>query len=411
MTSPCISDVLPAEILRTILRYATSSPRVFDTSPENVSAAAQETANLLSFYGQDILDSLPTKRSLSRVSKLFHQLVEEFLLEAIVVTEYDRLAQLRIVLSSERSMPRSGNGALLKGSYCRRMDFLLGRRGHYWAGEGQYKGFKSLWGLLPNLTNLELLIIDPYQSGTLWETQITLSKGFWSLLRTRCAHSLRLLHINNVEADAGHIHLALAPFTNLESLELRGGWHGRTLPPETPTTTLPRLHNLRAFYPEIMSSISMPALQHAAIITSTIISDGSTLKIRPDVLTELDYCGPPMDIFELCDAFPNLRRFGIYKPRISNPGSIPWTHNGGCAEKLEEIDVFNLHSLSLAPSLIHTLVTHCRVGSFPALRRVKYVEQECYFHEAEVQSVEPDSKSLTQLGIDFIIEKKWFPLY
>src|SRR5271170_5201663 len=185
-------DALPIEVTRLILRLATCCEPALSTSPVAILEGQKDT-NRNRHFRADILSSLPTKVALSLVSKRIAEISEEFLLEAVFINAYDLLTSLVNLLGS----PSISDKTKLRGSHVKRLDFRLGRQGRYWSGEGHQKHFRNLYHILPQLTSLSLLFIDPYVTNYLLKEEINLKlpKSFWKILTGTCGSTLRLLSV------------------------------------------------------------------------------------------------------------------------------------------------------------------------------------------------------------------------
>lgn len=97
--------ILPSEIIRLVIREATSAPAAFDTSFE---ATVSEDFEAVT---DAIRESMKTKLSLCLVSRSFHEITVEFLYEIITVQQlegYNPLIALLRCKYSPCSPPRGG---------------------------------------------------------------------------------------------------------------------------------------------------------------------------------------------------------------------------------------------------------------------------------------------------------------
>ncbi|KZO94522.1 hypothetical protein CALVIDRAFT_538977 [Calocera viscosa TUFC12733] len=141
-------NTLPVELVDYIIRLATDVPVAFDTRSESVLDEDRvETRSL-------IIESIKTKSSLSIVSKLFHVLVDEYLYEILLLTEFPGCKPLyRFAAFLKIEQPGSVRS---RGERIRRLELHFHIKSKVWT-----TAWDSLWGLIPACPNLELLVFQP----------------------------------------------------------------------------------------------------------------------------------------------------------------------------------------------------------------------------------------------------------
>ncbi|KZT50147.1 hypothetical protein CALCODRAFT_505013 [Calocera cornea HHB12733] len=132
-------DGLPSEILRCILREATLIRDGF-TYPTEVDTRVQEKPALLR-----ITEAMQVKCAISLVSKRFHALGDEFLLEILHIGQQKHIPALLAVLRQQRN-----ENGVTRGWWCRRLIVNLRQSDIEWG-----HGNASLWGLIPSCPRLE----------------------------------------------------------------------------------------------------------------------------------------------------------------------------------------------------------------------------------------------------------------
>ncbi|KAG8826736.1 hypothetical protein FRC17_008131 [Serendipita sp. 399] len=401
-TSKC--DIMPTEVLRIILQHATSSPRILDTSLETLHEAAQDQPPKLRHFGQDILNSMPTKLALSLVSKQFRNLTETWLFEAIIVTEYDRIPQLCELLRA----PSISDPTKSKGTLCRRLDFLLGRRGHYWDGEAGRNALGTLLGLLPVCPNVEVLIVDPLRSGYDDRSQnfLALPPVFWTLLGTKCRHSLRMLTIGHVAVNPKHVPEALGACTQLQSFEILVGWYGALPEALEKRITLPNLHRLKVYNFETLHCVAFPNLRSAYISTNDSLFDIRRFQYKFDIqsLTHLEYRGFYVDIFQLATVFPSITHFTLVRAHF---GHRRWEFDGdNVIPNLKKITVQHYYAWPTGQPILENIAQLCEAGALPALTEVEYVEHHGLVRSEPRDAVEM-TKAFQRLNIGYTASKRW----
>lgn len=401
-------DILPVEIAQTILRFACGSALPLETSPEAIRMSKREDDSRNQHFVKEIRSSWQVKWALSLVSRRMHVLVEGFLLEAIIVTEWDKLPSFVEFLR----FPSAAIPSQTRGDRCRRLDFSLGRRGHYWCGEGHLRGFKDLWGILPLCRNLEMLIIDPWMTEYRPSPTLQLPEIFWDKLVATCAHSLRLLSIAKVEIDPRHSHKAAQSLRELQCLEIKGGWYGDLVETNTPIQ-LQKLHYLEMFGVDTFLGVEYPALNNAFILTADSIHapyNFASMTPNPELLTHLSYYGPPMDIFSVCDTYVNLRQLTIHYLRRVVLQVIPWVQNGRTAPSLETLVLLCYHHEwpAAQPLLVHIRALHLN-GAFPRLRKLHYKEHRDSLNTDTTHGGQGTQELISTFktqGIELIMEKR-----
>lgn len=459
-------DALPVGVIQLILRFATCCEPALSTSPVAILQGQKDTINRHRHFRADILSSLSTKVALSLVSKRIAEISEEFLLEAVFINAYDLLASLVKLLGS----PSISDKTRLKGSHVKRLDFRLGRLGRYWSGEGHQKHFRNLYRLLPHLTSLSLLFIDPYVTNYLLKEEINLKlpKSFWKILTGTCGSTLRLLSVGNVEVDPRHLLVAVEKLENLESLELQGGWYG-AVPyiPLKSNFSMNKLHHLHAYIVEALPGLVFPALQNTFVSSNMAVFEPDAFggKIGTFGLTRFTHCGPSVDIFELCFRFPNMQHFAVHKLRNSHFTHAWWhphtpptgneiTPNGSVEEmtgddsgeegvpsgtspnhattisqaielgtntkkrntmgtiySLRSITIYHYHPWPFGRSILDNILELCELQALPGLEEVKYVEHDGWVRKdsnvSEVDKVLSEMKdTFGRVGVEFISERR-----
>ncbi|KZT54138.1 hypothetical protein CALCODRAFT_22959 [Calocera cornea HHB12733] len=129
---------LPSEVLRYILREATFVEGGF-SYPDKVDTREQERPALLR-----MTEAMRIKCDISLVSKRFHALGDEFLLEIVHIGHQKHIGALRTVLRQPRK------AGLTRGWWCRHLIVNLRQHDIDWS-----HGKVSLWGLIPSCPRLE----------------------------------------------------------------------------------------------------------------------------------------------------------------------------------------------------------------------------------------------------------------
>ena len=149
-------SALPAELLRSIVRFATEAPSIFDTSYK---AVLEE--NRSSTF-RSMRRSLADKHSLSLVSRRFQSITEEFLYEFIILQSCG-IEVVRFLAERLATRPSQVNGLLPIGHRVRRIDIdieLSDGEAYDW-----FFGLSNLWGLIPSCPKLTILV----SSVVLWQ--------------------------------------------------------------------------------------------------------------------------------------------------------------------------------------------------------------------------------------------------
>ncbi|KZT62589.1 hypothetical protein CALCODRAFT_489571 [Calocera cornea HHB12733] len=138
---------LPLELFRAVLRKATAVHGAFDYPAEMWDEHDKTVEDLIE-------QSFKTKLALSLVSKLVHQLSQEFLYEIIRIRNPEHIRPLVLLLKLHEE------GCTSRGWWCRRLDVSL----KHWS-IGWRDGRFTLWGLLqacPRLVDLRILLRHCY---------------------------------------------------------------------------------------------------------------------------------------------------------------------------------------------------------------------------------------------------------
>ncbi|KAG6835810.1 hypothetical protein H0H93_014461 [Arthromyces matolae] len=202
-------STLPLEIYIYIIRLATWDSEGCDTSYETIETEHTETALA------PILDNMPTKTSLSLVSKMFNYLTEVFLHEFIYIF---RFKFVPILLAHLRRIPVGYTTP--RGHFCRRLDIYLGNtRPTTYLDEAWYEGGHTLWGLVPACPYLEVLIahvntktVGPLTIGTPHLTH----NALWKTISSYCSQTLRRLELSGLQIRMDRIEMMLQRLPFLE---------------------------------------------------------------------------------------------------------------------------------------------------------------------------------------------------
>jgi len=320
------------------------------------------------------------------------------------------------------------------------------------------------------LTSLSLIFIDPYVTNYLLKEEINLKlpKSFWKILTGTCGSTLRLLSVGNVEVDPRHLLVAVQKLENLESLELQGGWYGAIpyIPLKCPKIPMKKLHHLHAYIIEALPGLTFPALQNTFVSSNMTVFelDAFGWKIGRLGLTRFTYCGPTVDIFELCFRFPNMQHFAVHKLRNSHFSHIEWqphispmengvTPNGSIEEmtgdeseesvpnkaapnhattsqvaepgtsdakrqntmaviySLRSITIYHYHPWPFGRSILDNILGLCKLRALPGLEEVKYVEHDGWVRRdsnmKEVENVLSEIEhTFESVGVRFISERR-----
>ncbi|KAG8825113.1 hypothetical protein FRC17_008825 [Serendipita sp. 399] len=230
-----MQPLIPAEILRQIVRIATEIPRMLDTSsPEPFDTSSGGQALEMAVTATEMFTF---KSNLSRVSKLFNAVTEEFMYEYIVL--YD-LEQLFPLLRSLDTLLRSTEHKVFRGERCKRLDIAFGRRAPrkmlyemdqqlLWV----YHGIGKLFLACPNMQVLTI------HFGTfLTPTDVGVSDSLWMHIASRL-RSLRVLSVSSVLIYEGDVPRLLNSLQSLERLRITvSEWRDRSVPPPIRTVRL-----------------------------------------------------------------------------------------------------------------------------------------------------------------------------
>ncbi|KZT54140.1 hypothetical protein CALCODRAFT_500275 [Calocera cornea HHB12733] len=209
MVTLCRIDRLPSEILRLILREATSIEDGF-SYPIEVDEREQEIG-----IASKIALAMESKRAISLVSKRFHALGDEFLLEVLHIGQQKQIRPLLAVLGQQRE-----NG-VTRGWWSRHLIVNFRQYDIDW-GHGK----ASLWGLIPACPRLEdlrcfLYHTTPPGESTLHRRTLELYRipvALPQTIATTLGRSLRYLHFgDHMEIS---LELAISLVSHLKKLEV-----------------------------------------------------------------------------------------------------------------------------------------------------------------------------------------------
>ncbi|KAG6902554.1 hypothetical protein C0995_014943 [Termitomyces sp. Mi166 len=142
--------LFPVEVLSKIIREATLVPEALDTSPFIFHEDRHAIVQL-------VCDSMITKTALSAVSKTFHNIMERYLYEVVIIFQFEYVP---ILLKWLKSIPPGFRTP--RRHRCRRLDFYLGvRESHPYKGNAWYEGDHTLWGLLEACCIIHATRFDP----------------------------------------------------------------------------------------------------------------------------------------------------------------------------------------------------------------------------------------------------------
>ncbi|PVG02949.1 hypothetical protein CPB86DRAFT_779827 [Serendipita vermifera] len=410
LSNVSILDVFPIDILQLIIRLATLPSLALDTTPESVLLAKQPLQQRNHHFFNDIRASLRTKLAIALVCKPWRVLVEPYLLECIILQEFDRIGELHQLLASPSLLPDGKP----KGSLCRRLDFALGRRGHWWSGEGRQSGFKTLWGLLPHCKNLEMLVLDPYITNPnhSFPTMVTLHHHFWDTLIRTCASTLRLLIIHNMQAHVADLQTKLVKLSQLEVLEHTGRWHNVFVEQlDVPVKVMPKLHYLQVFDAGNFYHLRLPIISNAFISTGELDTMFTVLEQSAVSLKRLTYLGPSFQLLDICERFPNLEHLCLRK-QTSYSWHTTWTQNGYFATSLRTIAIHHHRVWPFARPLLENIVELKKESVLPNLKLVHYVEAEDTTFLDRVESRTEGGatvlkSSFDAIGVELLVEKRF----
>ncbi|KAG9055621.1 hypothetical protein FS842_001725 [Serendipita sp. 407] len=232
---------VPPEILRQIIRIATDIPGMLDTSspdPFDTSSCGQalEMAAMAT-------ETFALKRNLSRVSRLFYSVTEEFMYEYIVLYDLDQLFPL---LRSFDTLLKSTEHKILRGERCKRLEISFGQRSPrrmlaemdpqlLWV----YHGIGKLFLTCPNL---QVLMI--HFGSFITRTNVGVSESLWMHIAARLK-SLRVLSVSSILIYEGDVLRLLSALKSLERLRITvTNWKDTSVPPPIRTVRLFRPDDL-----------------------------------------------------------------------------------------------------------------------------------------------------------------------
>ena len=360
---------IPTEICQTIIRAATCVPEAFDSSFDSILHEDRESVV------KAIQKSMSTKAALSLVSKLFHELAEEFLYEIIFVSRFDHIPHLTKLLQSQ---PNNNPSHKAYGLHCRRLEISLGTGAVDYKDQAWDEGGHVLWGLIPACPNVTVLICRVWRRirpgafllGCPKLPHVT-NPVLWKIIASTCGPHLRRLELFGLSMRMDHTEMLLRYCTKLEVCHLV---HVRPLLAGGETCDVeefvfPQFSCIRSlrhvvhdekmaepsgfFDQETRESFakyktgvpwppcllgppySLPFLhtlhidQFTPRITQLDISNVRSLRIRPATasagreisstnwssatsLTHLSYCGYPVSLQTFLDYFPNIKELSLH---------------------------------------------------------------------------------------------------
>lgn len=360
---------IPTEICQTIIKAATCVPEAFNSSFDSYLHEDRESVV------KAIQKSMSTKAALSLVSKLFHELAEEFLYEIIFVNRFDHIPHLAKLLQSQSGC-HSSRGAY--GLHCRRLEICLGTGTIDYKDQAWYEGGHVLWGLIPACPNVTILICHVWarraRAGLLRCPNVPhlTNPALWKIIASTCGPHLRRLELFGLSMRMDRVEMLMQyctklevchlvhirPFTDGETYdgeeptfqqpsgvrsscvvqdEIRGepsGFfdqetreglaktkNGVSWPPCSlgPPYSLPFLHTLHMdqFTPRIaqldMSNLRALSIHPATSSREVITRDiSSTNWSSATSLTHLSYCGYPIALQTFLDCFPNIKELSLH---------------------------------------------------------------------------------------------------
>lgn len=360
---------IPTEICQIIIKVATCVPEAFDSSFHSILHEDRESVV------KAIQKSMSTKAALSLVSKLFHELAEEFLYEIIFVNRFDHIPHLAKLLQSQ---PNRHPSCKAYGLHCRRLEISLGTGSIDYKDQGWYEGGHVLWGLIPACPNVTTLICHVWAKRTRESLlrcpnvpHLT-NPALWKIIASTCGPHLKRLELFGLSMRMDRAEMLLRYCTKLEVCHLvhiRPFIDGETYDGEEPTFSqsswvrsscvvrdetrdkpsglfdletresfantkndvswppcslgppysLPFLHTLHIdqFTPRItqldMSNVQSLRIRHATSSAEVITRDiSSTNWSSATSLTHLSYCGYPVSLQTFLDCFPNIKELSLH---------------------------------------------------------------------------------------------------
>jgi hypothetical protein len=226
---------IPTEICQTIIKVATCVPEAFDSSFHSILHEDRESVV------KAIQKSMSTKAALSLVSKLFHELAEEFLYEIVFVNRFDHIPHLAKLLQSQ---PNRHPSCKAYGLHCRRLEISLGTGAIDYEEQGWHEGGHVLWGLISACPNVTILICHVWAR---WSRDSLLRRpnaphltnpALWKIIASTCGPHLKRLELFGLSMRMDRAEMLLRYCTKLEVCHLvhiRPFIDGETYDGEEPT--------------------------------------------------------------------------------------------------------------------------------------------------------------------------------
>ncbi|KAG6895751.1 hypothetical protein C0993_009244, partial [Termitomyces sp. T159_Od127] len=405
----------PTEVIFCILREATLVPEALDTSPS------------IFFENRDVVlqlvhDSMKTKASLSLVSKTFHNVMEFYLYEIVMIFRFEYVP---ILLRSLRTTPLGF--CIPRGHRCRRLDFYLGIGNIIYADEAWYEGGHTLWGLIPTCPKLEILMARVVRSVQGLDFPHLTHKALWKTIVAYSSKTLRRIELYGFWIRTDRLEMMLRYLTNLEACRIIGarkfdphldtyddeepkkrhlgrnrkiclkddwdysklsGWFDASTveefkaakeksqwPPfdSPPPYTLPSLHTLRVDRLDLkrLHQFSFPRLRH---LDMTCFPDNrldlcATYTHFPSSVTHLIYGGDYNPLVHFLQFFPQVRQLTL----ALEFGDFPASNYEFVAPHLH-LEIVELatwdYNLELQPR-IRDILTAVRAEKVPSLHTIK----------------------------------------
>ncbi|KNZ81933.1 hypothetical protein J132_10212 [Termitomyces sp. J132] len=409
--------VFPVEIISCILRHATFVPEALDTSPSIFFEDRDAVIEL-------VCASMKTKASLSLVSKAFHDVMENYLYEIVMIFRFDYvpilLQRLRTTIPGFRN-PR--------GHKCRRLDFYLGIGKIPYADNAWYEGGHTLWGLISACPRLEILMARVVRSVYGPDHPHLTHKALWMTIAACCAKTIRRLELYGFQIRMDRVEMMLRYLTKLEACRIIGvgpfdqsvdiyddeepkerfiacgdrsvtlrdcwdyskmsGWFDAPTvgefkaakenshwPPFATSAPyiLPCLHTLRldTIYFSRLHQFSFPRLRHLDM--TFYLDDGLDLYAKNDhfpvSITHLTYAGRNVPFSQIFCLFPHLQQLSV----AIEPSEIPSSEYEYIAPhpNLEIIELASWNGAYDPQSLIRDdILAAVRARKLPSLRMIK----------------------------------------
>ena len=344
---------VPPELLHKILRQATVVPEAFDTSFEAVLHEDREAIL------KAIQTSMFTKTSLSLVSKLFHDLVEEFLYEIVSIRRFVHVPPLSKLL---RSQTTYGWGTTkTHGQQCRRLEICLGTGGSdVYQDTAWYEGGHTLWGLIAACPNINILLCRIWakdRSQAISHRILTLPHlthiSLWKLIASTCGPQLRRIELFGFSIRMDRVEMMLRYCTMLEVCHL--------------VHVLPYSDEEQIYDSEEPASIEIPFFRGTCIVTDNTNGRPSQLfdeLARSEFKNAKTHTSWPACSLESPYTLPSLHTFHIdeFNPRVSQLNMPALQHLGLYEGDLdaETMAEYILASCSFFPRTL----THLSFGDY-----------------------------------------------